>query len=160
MRGALPLQPKLKPAGSAAVHRRRLYGLVIADVKSLSIQSAVALPGPSSPTETQLNVYGATGVATASSGPQTPLVAARVRVTKLELVPLYSEYPAMTSPALSIARAPRLLVLGDTSAVIGVAVVWNEPLRGRNDTSTFELSRVRCCHETAASPFGPIAAAM
>ena len=57
-------------------------------------------------------------------------------------------------------RPPRLLELGDTSVVIGVAVAWNEPLRGRNDTSTFVFEPARCCHETAASPFGPIAAAM
>ena len=156
----MPLQPKLNPAGSVAVHRRLLYGLVIADVKSLSIHSAVAFPAPSSPTETQLNENGATGVATASSGPQTPLVEARVRVMKLELVPLYSEYPAITSPASSIASPPMLLELGDASVVIGVAVVWNVPLRGLNDTSTFVFEPAMCSQETAASPFGPMAAAM
>ena len=52
----------------------------------------------------------------------------------------------MTLPASSMASAPRLLVLGDTSAVIGVAVAGTS----RCEVGTRPRrcwSRVRCCHE-------------
>ena len=128
--GVWPIQVRSDARRARGRTERRSYGLRDRrrEVRSRP-RAAVALPPASKPTETQLAVYGATGVAIVCGGSQVPLVAGRMRVTKLGSCRRTRRTPTARRRPSSIARCAEAARARRRSVVSGVAVVWERRRR-------------------------------